>query len=86
MICNPGPSIFTLCTLSYNTRGVLAILRALGLTLFTSPSLRSSLPPIFYSPLLETGPLNTANGSGKHYKLPRRGLGWDPSGNRIGCI
>jgi len=49
--------------------------------------------PLFFSSYhpgpchsLEVGPLNTARGSVERCKLPRRGLRWIPSGNRIRCI
>ena len=40
-------------------------------------------PPLLFPFLFPSIPLNTARGSGK---LPERGLGRSPSGNRILCI
>ena len=42
--------------------------------------------PPFPSLHLEVGPLNAAKGLGERCKLPQRGLGRSPSGNRILCI
>ena len=51
---------------------------------FPSPFLS---PPPFPSLPLEVDPLNTARWSvGECCKLPQRGLGQSPSGNRIWCI
>jgi len=96
-----GRTIFqkptTALTTSQQCRGGLAILRALGFTLFTGPSLLSLPPspsfphlsPVPSAPLpfpLDVGPLNTARGRWERCKLPQPGLGRSPCGNRIWCI